>query len=262
MALASRPARSGAPDPREPVSVARARRRQTASAGLRQDDRTPLWRCRWQASDRPWGTEPVASAATSPGTTRSSAPPASCRQPPSAPASSRGCSRRGGTDQADRHRDHRGEPVRPGRHLAVLLRLAGSPRSRATTAPAAGAMRSAAAQAAVSAGVALAGCSVHQLLPPRRGEPVRRAFVRNAGRRAVRVGAAGRRRLDGGVPGRRRDGRSRALGGADPRGGRPARRGGVRGAADPPVPYRRPGGGRAARTAGGPAHPGRRAARR
>ena len=55
----------------------------------------------------------------------------------------------------------------------------------------AGAMRSAAAQAAVSAGVAVTGAAVHQLLPPRRGEPLRRAVVRNAGRRAVMVGGAG-----------------------------------------------------------------------
>ena len=55
----------------------------------------------------------------------------------------------------------------------------------------AGAMRSAAAQAAVSAGVAVTGAAVHQLLPQRRGEPLRRAVVRNAGRRAVMVGGAG-----------------------------------------------------------------------
>ena len=52
-------------------------------------------------------------------------------------------------------------------------------------------MRSAAAQAAVSAGVAVTGAAVHQLLPQRRGEPLRRAVVRNAGRRAVMVGGAG-----------------------------------------------------------------------
>jgi uncharacterized membrane protein len=54
-----------------------------------------------------------------------------------------------------------------------------------------GAMRSAAAQAVVSAGVAATGAALHQLLPQRHGEPLRRAVVRNAGRRAVMVGAAG-----------------------------------------------------------------------
>jgi hypothetical protein len=52
-------------------------------------------------------------------------------------------------------------------------------------------MRSAAAQAAVSAGVALTGAAVHQLLPQRLASSLRRAVVRNAGRRAVMVGGAG-----------------------------------------------------------------------
>ncbi len=54
-----------------------------------------------------------------------------------------------------------------------------------------GAMRSAAAQAAVSAGVAATGAAVHQLLPQHRDEPLRRAVARNAGRRALFVGSAG-----------------------------------------------------------------------
>ena len=55
----------------------------------------------------------------------------------------------------------------------------------------AGAMRSAAAQAVVSTGVGLTGFAIHQALPARRGEPLRRAIVRNSGRRAAAVGTAG-----------------------------------------------------------------------
>ena len=51
-----------------------------------------------------------------------------------------------------------------------------------------GRVRSFAAQAAVSAGVAVAGAAVERLLPPRPGEPMRRAALRTAGRRSFRVG--------------------------------------------------------------------------
>lgn len=53
-----------------------------------------------------------------------------------------------------------------------------------------GAVRSAGAQAVLGAGVALAGLAVHRLLPQRRGEALRRAMVRNAGRQAIAVGGA------------------------------------------------------------------------
>src|SRR5215469_17685334 len=55
----------------------------------------------------------------------------------------------------------------------------------------AGQVRSFAAQAAVSAGVAVAGAVLARLLPPRPGEPLRRAALRTAGRRGYRVGLAG-----------------------------------------------------------------------
>jgi uncharacterized membrane protein len=55
----------------------------------------------------------------------------------------------------------------------------------------AGRARSFAAQAAVSAGVCVAGAVAQRLLSPRPGEPVRRAALRTAGRRAARVGLAG-----------------------------------------------------------------------
>jgi uncharacterized membrane protein len=48
-----------------------------------------------------------------------------------------------------------------------------------------------AAEAGVSAGVAVAGAALQRLLVPRPGEPVRRAALRTAGRRAFRVGLAG-----------------------------------------------------------------------
>ena len=54
-----------------------------------------------------------------------------------------------------------------------------------------GRVRSFAAQAAVSAGVAAAGAALEHLLPPRPGEPVRRAALRTAGRRGFRMGLAG-----------------------------------------------------------------------
>jgi uncharacterized membrane protein len=54
-----------------------------------------------------------------------------------------------------------------------------------------GRVRSFAAQAAVSAGVAAAGAALERLLPPRPGEPVRRAALRTAGRRGFRMGLAG-----------------------------------------------------------------------
>ncbi len=46
------------------------------------------------------------------------------------------------------------------------------------------------AQAAVTTALIGAGTAVERMLPPRPGEPVRRAFLRTAGRRASRVGAA------------------------------------------------------------------------
>lgn len=46
------------------------------------------------------------------------------------------------------------------------------------------------AQALVTTGLIGAGAAVERLLPPQPGEPLRRAFVRTAGRRASRVGAA------------------------------------------------------------------------
>jgi len=54
-----------------------------------------------------------------------------------------------------------------------------------------GRVRSYAAQAAVSAGVAAAGAITERLLAPRPGELMRRAALRTAGRRATRVGLAG-----------------------------------------------------------------------
>jgi uncharacterized membrane protein len=54
-----------------------------------------------------------------------------------------------------------------------------------------GRVRSFAAQAAVSAGVAVAGAALERLLPPRPGEPVRRAALRTAGLRGFRSGLAG-----------------------------------------------------------------------
>jgi uncharacterized membrane protein len=55
----------------------------------------------------------------------------------------------------------------------------------------AGRARSFAAQAAVSASLCLAGVATERLLAPLHGEPVRRAALRTAGRRAFRVGLAG-----------------------------------------------------------------------
>jgi uncharacterized membrane protein len=55
----------------------------------------------------------------------------------------------------------------------------------------AGRARSYAAQAAVSAGVAAVGAVMQRPLAPRPGEPVRRAALRTACRRAMRVGLAG-----------------------------------------------------------------------
>src|SRR5262249_36569750 len=54
-----------------------------------------------------------------------------------------------------------------------------------------GRVRAYAAQAAVSAGVAVAGAAAQRVLAPRPGEPVRRAVLRTAGRRGFRVGGAG-----------------------------------------------------------------------
>jgi uncharacterized membrane protein len=54
-----------------------------------------------------------------------------------------------------------------------------------------GRVRAYAAQAAVSAGFAAAGAGAQRVLAPRPGEPVRRAMLRTAGRRAFRVGLAG-----------------------------------------------------------------------
>ncbi|HYB86491.1 MAG TPA: alpha/beta-hydrolase family protein [Streptosporangiaceae bacterium] len=55
----------------------------------------------------------------------------------------------------------------------------------------AGRARSYAAQAAVGAGVAAAGAVAQRVLTPRPGEPMRRAMLRTAGMRALRVGLAG-----------------------------------------------------------------------
>jgi len=54
-----------------------------------------------------------------------------------------------------------------------------------------GRVRSFAAQAAVGAGVAAAGAAAERALAPQPGEPVRRAMLRTAGRRASRVSLAG-----------------------------------------------------------------------
>ncbi|HUL26317.1 MAG TPA: alpha/beta-hydrolase family protein [Streptosporangiaceae bacterium] len=54
-----------------------------------------------------------------------------------------------------------------------------------------GRVRAYAAQVAVSGGVAVAGAVLERLLPWRPGEPMRRAALRTAGRRGVRVGLAG-----------------------------------------------------------------------
>jgi uncharacterized membrane protein len=54
-----------------------------------------------------------------------------------------------------------------------------------------GRVRAHAAQAAISAGIAVAGAAVERLLPPRPGEQVRRAALRTAGRRGFRVGLGG-----------------------------------------------------------------------
>src|SRR5215467_6280360 len=51
--------------------------------------------------------------------------------------------------------------------------------------------RAYAAQAAVSAGIAVAGAATQRVLTPRPGGPVRRAVLRTAGRRGFRVGLAG-----------------------------------------------------------------------
>src|SRR5215470_3299752 len=55
----------------------------------------------------------------------------------------------------------------------------------------AGRVRCYGAQAAVSAGVAVAGAVLERLLAPRPGEPLRRAVLRTAGRRTSRVNLAG-----------------------------------------------------------------------
>ena len=216
----------------------------------------PLWRCRWQASDRSWGTERGASAATSPATTRSSARPACSRPRPSVPASSRACSpgaapTRRSSPGSSRRASTAWSCTSQSFYASLAHLIARDDGSRA------GAMRSAAAQAAVSAGVAVTGAAVHQLLPQRRGEPLRRAVVRNAGRRAVMVGGAGvvvstAAYLDAAAHQPVEGARGTVVG------LRPARRRGVRGAADPPVPHRRPGGGCPAGTSGRPADPGRR----
>ncbi|MGE5135143.1 MAG: alpha/beta-hydrolase family protein [Gemmatimonadota bacterium] len=54
----------------------------------------------------------------------------------------------------------------------------------------AGRVRSFLAQAVVSTGIAGAGAAAERLLPERPGEPLRRAAIRTAGRRALRVGLA------------------------------------------------------------------------
>src|SRR5262252_2403279 len=77
----------------------------------------------------------------------------------------------------------------------------------------AGRARSFAAQAAVSAGLSLAGVAVERLLAPRHAEPVRRAALRTAGRRFFRVGLAGVEAADAAVGGRRPGLRLLAAGG-------------------------------------------------
>jgi uncharacterized membrane protein len=54
-----------------------------------------------------------------------------------------------------------------------------------------GRVRSFAAEAAVNAGLAVAGVAAERLLAPRPGEPMRRALLRTAGHRATLVGLAG-----------------------------------------------------------------------
>jgi hypothetical protein len=54
-------------------------------------------------------------------------------------------------------------------------------------------VRSFAGQAAINAGVAVAGFAAERMLVARPGEPLRRAVLRTAGRRALRVGLAGGR---------------------------------------------------------------------
>jgi len=54
-----------------------------------------------------------------------------------------------------------------------------------------GSARAYAAQAAVSAGIAVAGAGAKRVLAPRPGEPVRRAALRTASRRGFRVGLTG-----------------------------------------------------------------------
>jgi uncharacterized membrane protein len=54
-----------------------------------------------------------------------------------------------------------------------------------------GLVRGHAAQAAVSTGVAVVGAAAERMAAPRPGEPVRRAALRTAGRRAFRVGLVG-----------------------------------------------------------------------
>src|SRR5215472_10267102 len=81
-----------------------------------------------------------------------------------------------------------------------------------------GRARSFAAQAAVSASVAAAGATAERLLAARPGEPVRRAALRTAGRRALRVGLASTAvsavaAVDAAVGGRRPGLRALAAGG-------------------------------------------------
>src|SRR5215468_1651838 len=54
-----------------------------------------------------------------------------------------------------------------------------------------GRVRAYVAQAAVNAGIAVAGAAVERVLAPRPGEPVRRAILRTAGQRGFRTGLAG-----------------------------------------------------------------------
>jgi len=75
-----------------------------------------------------------------------------------------------------------------------------------------------AAQAAVSTGIAVAGAVAERMLAPQRGEPVRRAALRTAGRRSFRMGLvgaalAGVEAVDAAVGGRRPGLRVLAAGG-------------------------------------------------
>jgi uncharacterized membrane protein len=74
--------------------------------------------------------------------------------------------------------------------LVLTTHSAASGLARALVGPRAATFARPAAQATLTAGLIGAGAVVERLLPPRPGEPVRRALLRTAGHRAIRVGAA------------------------------------------------------------------------